>query len=158
MMGRTVPLLAVAPNRLAQFFQNQDHVILLHEMKSDLRIIPIDGPARPADSLRQWSGRSRGHWEGDTLVVETTHLNGAWTFSGSGANMHVVERFTRTPDGIDFEFTVIDPESFAAPWTVTFPITPAGGPLFENACHEGNYSMPLILTGARAEERRAAGR
>ena len=157
-MGRTVPLLAVAPPRLVQFFQNEDHLIILHEQKSDIRIIPIDGPSAPADSVRQWSGRSRGRWEGDTLVVETTHLNGAWTLSGSGANMHVVERFARTADGIDLAFTVTDPESFAAPWTVTFPITPAVGPLFENACHEGNYSMPLILRGARAEERKAAGR
>ena len=155
-MGRTVPLMAVAPNRLAQFFQTEDHVILLHEQKSDVRIIPIDGAVPPPASVRQWSGRSRGHWEGDTLVVETTNLNGAWTLSGSGANMRVVERFTRTPTGIDFAFTITDPESFAAPWTVTFPITSAAGPLFENACHEGNYSMPLILSGARAEERAAA--
>ena len=155
-MGRTVPLMAVAPNRLAQFFQTEDYLILLHEQKSDLRIIPIDGAVPPPESVRQWSGRSKGYWEGDTLVVETTNLNGAWTLSGSGTNMHVVERFTRTPAGIDFAFTITDPESFAAPWTVTFPITPATGPVFENACHEGNYSMPLILSGARAEERAAA--
>jgi hypothetical protein len=155
-MGRTVPLMAVAPNRLAQFFQTEHYLILLHEQKSDLRIIPIGGAEPPSESVRQWSGRSRGYWEGGTLVVETTNLNGAWTLSGSGANMHVVERFTRTSAGIDFAFTITDPESFAAPWTVTFPITAATGPLFENACHEGNYSMPLILSGARAEERVAA--
>ncbi len=151
-MGRTVPLLAVAPPRLLQLFQNEDHLIILHEQKSDIRIIPIDGPAAPADAVRLWSGRSRGRWEGDTLVVETSHLNGAWTVNGTSANMRVEERFARTVDGIDFAFTITDPESFAAPWSVEFPITPGTGPLFENACHEGNYSMPLILRGARVEE------
>ena len=155
-MGRTVPLLAVPPPRLVQFFQNEDHLIILHEQKSDIRIIPIDGPTAIADAIRLWSGRSRGHWEGDTLVVETTHLNGAWTVNGTSADMHVEERFTRTAEGIDFGFTITDPTSFAAQWSVEFPIAPGNGPLFENACHEGNYSMPLILSGARAEERRAA--
>ena len=158
-MGRTVPLMAVAPNRIAQIFQTEDHLVILHEQNSDVRVIPINGGPPPLPGqLRQWAGSSRGRWEGDTLVVESANFNGAWTLNGTSANMHVVERFTRTAAGtIDFAFTINDPESFAGPWTVTFPITPATGPLFENACHEGNYSMPLILSGARAQERAAAG-
>ena len=153
-MGRTVPLMAVSPNRLAQIFQTPDLVAILHEQNSDLRIIPLDGrPPLPAP-IRQWQGSSRGRWEGDTLVVETTGFNGAWTIQGAGPNARYVERIRLAgADALHYEFTAHDPESFAAPWTVTFPITRAAGPVFENACHEGNYSMPLILGGARAEER-----
>ena len=152
-MGRTVPLLAVSPNRLAQIFQTPDYVAILHEQNSDLRVIPLDGrPPLPA-SVRQWQGSSRGRWEGDTLVVETTGFNGAWTIQGSGPNARYVERFRLAgTDRLHYEFTADDPESFAGPWTAMFPITRATGPVFENACHEGNYSMPLILRGARAQE------
>jgi len=157
-MGRTVPLLAVAPNRLLQIFQTPSHLVILHEQNSDVRVIPIGTVPSLAPGIRQWQGHSRGHWEGDTLVVETGNFNGAWTLNGTSANMQVVERFSPTEDGaIDFAFTVDDSESFAEPWTVMFPITPAAGPLFENACHEGNYSMPLILSGARAQERAELG-
>lgn len=153
-MGRTIPLMAVAPNRIAQIFQTPDHIVILHEQNWDVRVIRLgDGP-RLADPIRQWQGHSRGHWEGDTLVVETANFNGQWTLSGAGPNMQLIERFTvRDAGTLDFEVTVDDTESFAGPWTVTFPITRAVGPLFENACHEGNYSMPLILNGARAQER-----
>ena len=153
-MGRTVPLMAVAPNRIAQIFQTPDHIVILHEQNWDVRVIRLDDGPRLADPIRQWQGHSRGHWEGDTLVVETANFNGQWTLSGAGPNMQLVERFTvRDAGTLDFEVTVDDTESFAGPWTVTFPITRAIGPLFENACHEGNYSMPLILNGARAQER-----
>ena len=153
-MGRTVPLVAVAPNRLAQIFQTPDHVAILHEQNSDLRMIPLDGRPRLAEPIRQWQGHSRGHWDGDTLVVLTTNFNGQWTFQGAGPNMRLVERF-RVADAntLHYEVTVDDPESFASPWTAAFPITRATGPLYENACHEGNQSMPLILSGARAQER-----
>ena len=153
-MGRTVPLLAVSPNRLAQVFQTRDYVAILHEQNSDLRIIPLDGRGTPAKPIRQWQGTSRGRWEGDTLVVETAGFNGQWTLQGAGANVRYVERFRRlSPDALDYEFTAYDAASFTGSWTVAFPITRAAGPLFENACHEGNYSMPLILRGARALER-----
>ncbi len=153
-MGRTVPLLAVSPNRLAQIFQTPDYVAILHEQNSDLRIIPLDGrPPLPA-RIRQWQGSSRGRWEGDTLVVETAGFNGEWTIRGTGPNARYVERFRlATADALHYEFTVDDPGSFTGAWTVMFPITRAAGPVFENACHEGNYSMPLILSGARAQER-----
>ena len=153
-MGRTVPLLAVSPNRLAQIFQTPDHVAILHEQNSDLRIIPLDGRPTPAAPIRQWQGSSRARWEGDTLVVETAGFNGAWTIQGSGPDARYVERFRfADADTLHYEFTADDPDSFAASWTVMFPITRAVGPVFENACHEGNYSMPLILRGARAGER-----
>ncbi len=153
-MGRTVPLLAVSPNRLAQIFQTPDYVAILHEQNSDLRIIPLDGRPPLDGTVRQWQGSSRGRWEGDTLVVETGGFNGAWTIQGSGANARYVERIRLAgPGTLHYEFTADDPESFAGPWTVMFPITRAAGPVFENACHEGNYSMPLILRGARAGER-----
>ena len=154
-MGRTVPLLAVSPNRLTQIFQTPDYVAILHEQNSDLRIIPLDGRSQLPAGVRQWQGSSRGRWEGDTLVVETIGFNGVWTIAGSGPNARYVERIRlEGADRLHYEFTAHDPESFAGPWTVTFPITRARGPVFENACHEGNYSMPLILGGARAEERR----
>lgn len=154
-MGRTVPLLAVSPNRLAQIFQTADYVVILHEQNSDVRIIPIGGPARLTENIRQWQGSSRGWWEDDTLVVETANFNGAWTLQGSGPNARYIERFHVSDAGtLDYEFIADDPESFAGPWVVSFPITRATGPVYENACHEGNYSMPLILNGARAQERR----
>ena len=155
-MGRTVPLIAVAPNRLAQIFQTPDHVIILHEQNWDVRVIRLDDGPRLAEPIRQWQGDSRGHWGGDTLVVETANFNGKWTLSGAGPHMRLVERFNVTDaDTLAYEVTVEDAESFAGPWTVSFPITRATGPLFENACHEGNHSMPLILNGARAQERAA---
>ena len=153
-MGRTVPLMAVSPNRLAQIFQTPDYVAILHEQNSDLRIIPLDGRPPPTAPIRQWQGNSRGRWEGDTLVVETAGFNGAWTIQGAGPDARYVERIRFSDaDTLHYEFTAHDPDSFAGPWTVMFPITRAVGPVFENACHEGNYSMPLILRGARAEER-----
>ena len=158
-MGRTVPLMAVAPNRLAQIFQTPDHLVILHEQNWDTRVIRISDGPHPAQGLRLWQGDSYAHWDGDTLIVRSANFNGAWTLNGTGANMQVVERISLADDGtLDYQFTIDDPESFAAPWTVAFPITRAIGPLFENACHEGNHSMPLILRGARAEERAATDR
>ncbi len=157
-MGRTVPLLPSGAPKLAQILQTPDHLVILHEQNSDLRVIPIDGPPPIADGLRQWQGSSRAHWEEDTLVVEVANFNGAWTFQGTGPNMRVVERFSISNAGaLEYAFTLSDPESFAGPWTVEFPIPRAVGPVFENACHEGNRSMPLTLSGARALERSAGG-
>lgn len=156
-MGRTVPLLAQAPGKLAQVFQSETHLVILHEQNSDVRIIPIETADRATSldsTIRQWQGDSRGRWEGDTLVVEVTNFNGRWTLGGTSRNVRYVERFRRRDaETLDYEFTVHDRESFAAPWTVAFPIRRATGPLFENACHEGNHSMPLILNGARVRER-----
>ena len=153
-MGRTVPLIAQAPNKLAQIFQTSDHLVILHEQNSDVRIIPIGNRPRLAEQIRQWQGHSRGRWDSDTLIVETSSFNGQWTFQGAGENMRLVERFYLTDAGVlHYEFTLNDAQSFAGPWTVSFPILRATGPVYENACHEGNHSMPLILGGARAQER-----
>ncbi len=157
-MGRTVPLLPTGAPKLAQILQTPDHLVILHEQNSDLRVIPIDTRPKIADAIRQWQGSSRAYWEGDALVVEVANFNGAWTFQGTGPNMRVVERFRISDAGVlEYAFTLSDPESFAGPWTVAFPIPRAVGPVFENACHEGNRSMPLTLSGARALERSAGG-
>ena len=153
-MGRNVPLMAVAPNRLMQVFQTPDVVAILHEQNSDLRIIPIDDDTPLVGAIRQWQGHSRAHWEGDTLVVETANFNGKWTLQGAGPNLRLIERIhIGEDDTLEYRVTLDDPESFAGRWTVAFPISRAVGPVYENACHEGNYSMPLILSGARAQER-----
>jgi hypothetical protein len=158
-MGRTVPLLSQAPGKLAQIFQTPKYLAILHEQNSDLRIIPIASTSRSehiSENIRHWQGDSRAHWEGDTLVIEVTNFNGAWTLAGESKNVRYVERLSiGAMNTIDYEFTAHDTESFATPWTVTFPIARATGPLFENACHEGNHSMPLILNGARVQERAA---
>ena len=156
-MGRSIPMEARPAPRLAQVFHSPDHVIFLNEQNFELRVIPLTGLPRLADSIRQWRGAARGRWEGDTLVVETTNFNGKWTLHGAGPQLRLVERLSfADADTLQYEFTVHDPASFAAPWTVRFPITRARGPLYEFACHEGNHSMPLILRGARAAEAAAA--
>ena len=104
-------------------------------------------------------GDSRGHWEGNTLVVETTNFNDKTRFQRAGQNMHLVERFTRTaPDTIMYEFTVDDPSAFTKPWTAQIPMKRTEGPIIEYACNEGNYAMAGMLAGARADEKKAAGK
>ena len=153
-MGRTVPLLVSAASRFLQIFQTQDHIAILHEQNSDLRVIPLDDVTPLGGTIRQWQGHSRGRWEGDTFVVETANFNGRWTLQGAGPNLRVVERFrVGDADTLEYEFTVDDPDSFADRWTAAFPITRTIGPIYDDACHEGNRSMPLLLRGARAEER-----
>jgi hypothetical protein len=101
-------------------------------------------------------GDSRGHWDGDTLVVDTTNFNGEVSFRGSDANLHLTERFTRvSPDVIRYEFTIDDPTAFMKPWTARIPLNKTNGPVYEYACHEGNYAMTDILSGARAAEKSA---
>ncbi len=109
-----------------------------------------------AQKIRQWLGDSRGRWEGNTLVVETTNFTDKTNFRGSGENLRVVERFTRVDeDTLLYQFTVDDPQSFARPWSGEIPMKKTKGPLFEYACHEGNYSMENILEIARDEEKAA---
>ena len=152
-MGRSIPFIAPSWDERLQIFQTPDHVGL-HDETGELRLIPTTRQAAPSQSIRQWTGVSRGRWEGDTLVIETSHFNGKWTFHGAGPNMRLVERFTRvSATKLDYGFTVHDVESFAEPWTVAFPLTLDPGPIFEAACHEGNYSMALMLSVARAQER-----
>ena len=149
------PIVPGPYNNNVQLFQTPDYVVILSEMIHNARIVPLD--ERPHGTIRQWAGDARGHWEDDTLVVETTNLSEKSGIRGSSLNLHLVERFTRvSSDTIRYEFTVDDPETWTRPWTVVVPMTKTQGPMFEYACHEGNYAMEGILRGARAEERAAA--
>ena len=151
------PMSPSAYNNNMQVFQAPGYVAILNEMVHDVRIIPLDGREHLPPHIRQWMGDSRGRWEGDTLVVDTTNLTDQTMFKGSGKNMLVVERIRRLDAGtLLYEYTIDDPESFVRPWTAVFPMRKSEGPIFEYACHEGNYSMFNLLSGARAEEKAAA--
>ena len=157
MRGAGPPMLNAGYNANYQIVQNRDYVMILVEMIHDARIIPVDGRAQAPDRARGWMGLPRGRWEGDTLVVETTNFNGKNPFNGSSDRMRVTERFTRTAeDTIEYEFTVYDPATWDRAWTAGMPMTRTIGPLFEHACHEGNYGLYNSLVGARREERLAA--
>ena len=144
-------------NHNYHILQTSDHVVIRVEMIHDARIIPLDGRPHVDQPIQQWLGDSRGHWEGDTLVVETTNLDdhqdwGATVYA-TGSDLRLVERFTRVAeDTIDYQFTVHDASTFTAPWTVSLPMNALGGDLYEYACHEGNYAIANMLRGARAEE------
>ena len=154
------PMLPSAYNNNVQLFQTPDHVVIYNEMIHEPRIVPLDRrPALP-DTMRQWIGDARGYWDGDTLVVESdnyTDKTGSFytivTSYGSGETLHLVERFTRVDDDtLLYEFTVDDPDTFVASLTAAIPMQRTDGPLFEYACHEGNYGMTNLLTGARVQE------
>ena len=151
------PMTPSAYNNNMQLFQTADHVVILNEMVHNARIIPLDGrPHLPAD-LRQWVGDSRASWDGGTLVVETRNFLRETSLGGSSANMRLVERFTRLDaDTLRYQFTVSDPTTWTGPWTARVRMTRTDEPLYEYACHEGNYSMPSSLSGARAMEAREA--
>ena len=144
-------------NQNLQVFQTPDHVVLLTEMVHTVRVVPLDGrPALP-DAVRQWSGESRGRWEGDTLVVETSNFNDQRRWRGTTRNLTLVERLTRVDaDTLVYEYTVDDPDTWTRPWTASLPMQRGDQPLYEYACHEGNYSMPGILGGHRMDELAAA--
>jgi hypothetical protein len=146
-------------NNNVQIFQTRDHVAFLNEQIHTARIVPTD--ERPHRNIRQWRGDSRGRWEGSTLIVDTTNFADIWHTSignkllrGSWGSMHLVERFTRVDsDTLLYEYTIEDPKTYTSPWTVQLPMTKVEGPLYEYACHEGNYGMAGILSGARTEEK-----
>jgi hypothetical protein len=142
-------------NSYEQIVQSPESVVILQEMIHDARVVPMDGRPHLSSSVRQLNGDPRGHWEGDTLVVETTNfLNG---FQGSTPNVKLIERYTRvSPDYINWEITPIDPDTWAKPWTFMIRLKRTDDQLYEYACHEGNYAMAGILGGARAEEAKAA--
>ena len=153
------PMNPGAYNNNVMLLQVPGMVVLHNEMVHEVRFIPLDGRDHLPDSVRQLRGDSRGHWEGRTLVVETTNFTDRTNYVGSGEGMRLIERFTRTDEsGLRYEYTVEDPASFEAPWTVSLPMTKTDGPMFEFACHEGNYGLTNILSAARAEERRDAAR
>jgi hypothetical protein len=150
------PMLPSAYNSNLQIVQNAHHVAVMQEMIHDVRLIPMDGHPHLVSSIRQWLGDSRGHWDGDTLVVDTTNFTDRTAFNGSTENLHVVERFQRIDqDTILYEFMVEDPATWAKPWTAQIPLTRIDGPIFEFACHEGNLGMPNTLSGARAADEAA---
>ena len=146
-------------NQNVQLLQTPDQVVLLNEMNHNFRVIPLDG--RPAAGLPQWTGESRGHWDGDTLVVETTNFLRETSFSAgqTDQHLHLTERFTRvSPTTLMYEATVDDPTVWVTPWTYEIPMQWNDQPLYEYACHEGNYGLYNILAGARAQEAAAEQR
>ena len=151
------PYTPSAYNNNVHIFQTPGYAVLLIEMVNDARIVPLDGRPRLPEDIRLWRGDARGHFEGDTLVVESKNFTDKTSFRGSGQNMRLTERFTRvSPERIVYEYTVDDPESFTATWTAVIPMKRTDQPMFEYACHEGNYSMFTMLEGARAAEREGA--
>ena len=150
------PMTPGAYNNYVQVIQAEDHVVIFNEMIHDARIVPLDGRPHPSQRIRQWLGSSRGRWEGDALVVETTNFHGKTAFTENHSateNLTLVERFTRTgPDTLRYEFTVDDPKTWTRPWTARVRMTRSDTPLYEYACHEGNYGMTNILSGARSQE------
>jgi len=151
------PMMPVGYNSDLQIVQGPGYVAILQEMIHDVRIIPTDNSPHLPSNIRQWFGDSRGHWEGDTLVVDTTNFTDKTAFRGSGENLHVVEKFTRTDaDTVLYEFTVSDPSTWEKSWSAQVPMTKINSPIYEYACQEGNYGMPNILSGARASEKEAA--
>ena len=144
-------------NSYYQIVQTPSYVALLSERIHDVRIIPLGaGPHLPSN-VRLWLGDSRGHWEGDTLVVDTTNFSSKSSFRGSDENLHLVERFTRvSPTTINYEFTVEDRTVWTRPWTAMIPLKHSDDQIYEYACHEGNYALPGVLAGARLQEHAAA--
>ena len=155
---RPVPITSSGYNNHVHVLQSPGWVVIFQEQIHDIRFIPVtDRPPLP-DHVVQWLGVSRGRWEGDTLVVETGNFYEQADYLGSSVGRRVVERFTRVADdAVRYEFTVSDPSVWTRPWTGEVPWRPAEGPLFEYACHEGNYGMTNLLTSSRAVEREAGG-
>ena len=151
------PMRPTAYNNNVQILQTPGYVTVFNEMIHETRIVPLDGRPHLDPNVRQWIGDSRGRWEGETLVIETTNYNNKKSFYRSSDDMHLIERFTRIgPDTLNYEFTVVDQGAYEIPWTVAFPMTKSDLQIYEYACHEGNYSIANILAGARADERAVA--
>jgi hypothetical protein len=150
------PMMPTMYNSYYQIVQSPGYVTILVEMVHDARIIRVGGKHVPK-SIKKWMGDSVGHWEGDTLVVETTNFRPEQSYRGASENAVITERFTRTAnDEIVYRFTVDDPSAFTAKFTGENLFTGVDSSVYEYACHEGNYGLPAILTGAREEERKSA--
>jgi hypothetical protein len=148
------PMLPIAYNNHYQIVQTPTHLMILVEMVHDVRMIPMDG--RPHGTMRKWLGDSVGHWEGDTLVVDTINFKPQVSFRGSSENLHVIERFTRTDaNSILYKFTIDDPTTWTRQWSAEIPLRATDERLYEYACHEANYGLEGVLRGARAAEKRA---
>ena len=143
------PMLPVLYNNNYQIVQTPGQVMILVEMVHDARIVRMNG-THPAKDIRFWLGDSIGHWEGDTLVVDTTNFRDEVNFRGASENLHIIERFTRTDaNTILYRVTIDDPTTFSKIWQLEYPFVATQGPIYEYACHEGNYAMTDILGGAR---------
>jgi len=146
------PMIPALYNSNYQIVQTHDTVMILVEMVHDVRVIRMNSTHKPA-SIRQWLGDSIGHWEGDTLVVDTTNFTDQTAFRGSTENLHVIERFKRVDQNtLLYRATIDDPATFTKQWTMEYPFVASAGPIYEYACHEGNYAMPDILGGARKSD------
>ena len=153
LQGAGPPVTPTAYNNNVQIVQSPGYVAFLIEMGHEVRMIPTDGRPHLPENVRLWKGDSRGHWEGDTLVVETTNFSDKNPFRGSSPNMKLIERFRRVDsDRLLYQFTIDDPATWERPWTVEIPVRKSEGRIFEYACHEGNYGMTGMLSGARAQE------
>ena len=155
-------MVPIGYNNNMQLFQTSGYVVILNEMVYDARIVPLDGRPHLSQELRQWMGDARGHWEGDTLVVETTNFTDKTssfgpnlsTALGTGETLNLTERFRRVDEAtLLYEYTVTDPVTFTQPFTASISMTKSEGQLYEFACHEGNRGLANILSGARTEER-----
>ncbi len=157
MGGAGPPMMNMVYNSNYQIVQSRDYVMFLVEMIHDARIIPLDDRGQADQKVRQWMGTPRGHWEGDTLVIETANFNGKNPYNGSTENLLVTERFTRVDDEtIVYRFTIDDASMWTRPWSAELLMKKTIGPIFEHACHEGNYGLTNTLAGARFEEKLAA--
>ena len=157
--GMPCAMSPTAYNNNYRVTQSPGYVAIQIEMLGGARVIPTDGRAHINSSIRQWMGHSVAKWEGDTLVVDTTNFTDKVLYRGAAENLHLIERFTRVgPGQIDYRVTIIDPSTFTKQWTLAIPYVDTGEDMFEYACHEGNYGMEGILSGAREEERAAAGK
>jgi len=144
-------------NNNIRILQGPGYVAITHEMVHDTRIIPLDGRPGLSPKIHQWFGDSRGHWEGDTLVVETANFSDKTNYRGSGATLHMLEHFTRTgKNSVEYRLTVSDPTTWTKPWTLEEHMRTSEGDLYEYACHEGNYGLHNILEEARDEDKAAA--
>jgi hypothetical protein len=161
-LTRGLPIVPGPYNNHIQILQTPTHVIILHEMIHDARIVPLSKTPYPPAHVTQWFGVARGHWEGDTLVVETRNISPKQELPFaprmSAGGMALTERFSRSADGtLRYEFTVNHPAVYAQPWTAILQMTPGEGDIFEYACHEANYAMEGILRGSRLLDKEAAG-
>ena len=146
------PMTPSAYNNNMQLFQTSDHVVILNEMIHDARIVPLDGRPHLPQHVRQWTGSSRGRWDGDTLVVETTNRRDT-SFRGATGALHLTERFTRADaNTLVYEVTLDDAATWTQPWTFMVPMAKNSGEVYEYACHEGNYYMGNMLRGTRTDE------
>ena len=158
MAQERIPMMPGAgEGNILQIVQGPGYVALLHEIDHSTRVIPTDGRPHVPPNVREYQGDSVGHWEGNTLVVDTTNFTSLTNFRGSSEKLHLVERFTRTAaDRMNYQFTVEDPTTWDKPWTAEIPWTATQGPVYEWACHEGNSMITTILRGARVADQEAA--